>query len=208
MTKTIFSLLFSGLMIFPTAAMADGTPATIWDYFNQVTNTRAVGSTNNLTEYYTMVNSHKITRHCSTEGNQIVHGQLIGSDCKPVKKYCAWGIGAHGHCIVPCVDAAGSPRLMGKVVAVTPKICKWGPLKGQRITKVRVVDVGGAVSGNHIDIFQGLCTTVVGGICRKFHSDDTLVAQYNGQGQPALTQFASLTPGAGLDTTTDAGAGR
>jgi hypothetical protein len=151
-----------------------------------------------VTEYYTMVNTHKIRRHCSTEGNQIVRGQLYGSDCRPVKKYCKWGIGARNTCIRPCLDAAGGRAFkFGSIVKVRPRKCQWGPYKGKIITQVRIVDVGGAVKRNHVDVFQGLCRREVGGVCREFEPDDSMVAEYNGRGREY--EMARLAPPFALD---------
>lgn len=133
-----------------------------------------------VTEYYTMVNRSVQRKDCSGEGNQIVGGQLYGSDCKPVKKYCAYGIGARNVCIRPCLDAAGAKGSFGKFVKIPPKICKWGPFKGHVIRQVRIVDVGGAVQGNHVDVFMGLCRKAVRGVCREFEPDDYMIAEYGG----------------------------
>src|SRR5665213_2123058 len=87
-----------------------------------------------VTEYYTMINTKVSRLTCRTEGNQIVKGQLWGSDCHKVKKYCQYGVGARDMCLRPCQDAAGSRRLLGSTVHIKPRRCQWGPLKGQMIS--------------------------------------------------------------------------
>lgn len=146
------------------------------------------------TEYYTMVNSSKVRKDCNGEGNQIVNGRLIGSDCKPVKKYCPWGVGNSNNCIVPCVHGAGHRSQVGKTVAVKGFRCKWGPFEGQWITKIRVADVGGAVGRGHTDVFMGLCKEkkmvktrrgkwVDTGICKTYAGPGAIASYGTGRGR-------------------------
>jgi hypothetical protein len=137
-----------------------------------------------VTEYYTMVNKKVKPYDCRMEGNQIVHGQLWGSDCKPYKrKYGKWGVGAGNRCLTPCVSAAGSKRLVGRTVRLPhPMMCKWGPYKGYKIYEVKIADVGGAVQGSHVDVFMGLCNRTISGVCHDndYVKDDSMIAEYNG----------------------------
>jgi hypothetical protein len=139
-----------------------------------------------VTEYYTKVNQEKNKKDCNGEGNQIVKGQLFGSDCKPVKKYCPYGIGSRNNCLTPCKDAAGGSRYrFGQTVKIKPHLCKWGPYKGQMISEVRIADVGSGVGGSSVDFFQGLCSETKGGVCQNYVSD-TMMAEYNGQHGPSV----------------------
>jgi hypothetical protein len=112
-----------------------------------------------VTDYFTKMNSVKVPEDCGGEGNQIVNGQLIGSDCQNVEIYCEFGVGNRNNCLEPCVDASGGNQYtFGQIVKLpSPRICKWGKYAGHTITHVRIADVGIGVEGSSIDVFQGLC---------------------------------------------------
>jgi hypothetical protein len=148
------------------------------------------------TQYYTMVGETVNRYECGMEGNQIVNGQLVGSNCKPyTEKYCPWGVGNKSNCIVPCVHAAG-PYRTNSVRAITPFTCPWGPLKGQTIRSVIIADVG----PQHVDVFVGLCIKkkmvrnrrgqwVRTNVCSEYASP-TMMASY-GAGRGRETQIAA-----------------
>jgi hypothetical protein len=110
------------------------------------------------TEYYTMVNSSLVRRECNMEGNQIVNGKLIGSNCRPfTARYCPWAVGNRNNCLIPCVHGAGPSSASGTRRQIKPVVCPWGPLKGRTITSVIIGDVGGAIGKGDVDVFVGLC---------------------------------------------------
>lgn len=139
------------------------------------------------TEYYTKI-TPKLSRFtCRMEGNQITNGILYGSNCKPIEKYCRWGMGARGNCLIPCVDGAGRRSWLGKTVRIPPRVCKYGPFAGKTIRYLRISDVGSAVQGSHVDIFQGICLRTSKGVCREF-GDESQYASYRGTNQYDDTQ--------------------
>lgn len=150
------------------------------------------GRAGRVTDYYTMVNSSIRRSDCSGEGNQIVNNRLIGSDCRPTKN-CKYGIGVRGQCLIPCVHAAGGgAHRFGDIVTLpTPRRCEWGPFKGQMIKKVVIADVGGAVNGTHVDVFQGLCVRTLWGVCQEFVSQAPPGRDPAQDRDPAISVYAA-----------------
>lgn len=152
------------------------------------------------TEYYTMVGSKINPRECKMEGNQIINGVLVGSDCSPrgVNVYCPWGIGNRSNCIVPCVHCVGPQSSWGKSIRIQPVTCPWGPLKGRRVTSCIVADSG----PGHVDMFLGLCKRKKPGTdnCAEYVPDTTVASYGAGRGkeyQVAAALVDRYAPGAG-----------
>jgi hypothetical protein len=157
-----------------------------------VMNMRNGGRAGRVTDYYTMVNSSIRRKDCSGEGNQIVNNRLIGSDCRPTKN-CRYGIGVRGQCLIPCVHAAGGgAHRFGDIVTLpNPRRCEWGPFKGQTIRKVVIADVGGAVNGTHVDVFQGLCVRTLWGVCQEFVAQAPAGRDPAQDRDPAISVYAA-----------------
>jgi hypothetical protein len=142
------------------------------------------------TSYYTMVSSNgKINRReCGMEGNQIVDGNLIGSNCRKYKdRYCPYAVGNHDNCLVPCVHAAG-PYKTGTRKNVPGFTCPWGPLKGLYITSVIIGDSG----PGHVDVFKGLCMKKSKGDECTEYAPETMMASYGSGKGKELEIAASL----------------
>lgn len=157
------------------------------------------GSKGRATSYYTMVSTNgQINRkECGMEGNQIVNGKLIGSNCRKYSdKYCPYAVGNKDNCLIPCVHGAG-PYKTGSRVNVPGFTCPWGPLKGSYITSVIIADTG----PQHVDVFKGLCKAKnKGDECTEF-APETMVASYgSGKGKElnlAAAMADKYRPGVG-----------
>lgn len=142
-----------------------------------------------FTEYYSMYQaSGRVNpRECRMEGTQVMpDGQLIDYQCKKVKEYCPWGLGARG-CVVPCATAACTSSMARNHTRISTNfICPWGPLKGQRIKSVECNDVGGMIGSGHYDLFMGICKRKnKGDKCIEYVNDDYLASYGKGKGKEA-----------------------